>query len=61
MDIQENDVRQGLRCNSNEALFQSPRKNRFVPLGFQPALEEFAILRIFIHDKNPMLHSGSFC
>ncbi len=60
MNIQENDVRQGFRCNAYEALFQSLRKDCFMALGFKPGLEEIAILRIIIHYKDPLVHSVSF-
>src|ERR1700674_1675445 len=60
-NIQQNDVRQGCRGNAYETLFQCRRKDCFVTLGFEPMLEEFAILRIVLHHKNPLLHSGSFC
>ena len=36
VNIQENDVRQGFRGNSNETLFQSLRKDCFMALGFKP-------------------------
>src|SRR5579864_4964614 len=60
MNIQENDVRQGLHCNAHETLFQSLRKDCFMALGFEPGLEQIAVLGIIIHHKDPLVHSVSF-
>ena len=56
MNIQKNDFRQRLRCNSDKSFFQCFRKNCFVSLRFQLKLEELAKLSIVIHNKNPLLH-----
>src|SRR5579863_3060794 len=61
MNIEKNDIRQGFRGNAYETLFQSRRKDCFVAFGFEPVLEELAILGIVIDHKNPLLHSASFC
>ena len=60
VNIQENDIRQGHRRDRDETLFQSSRKDCFMPFGFEPVLEEFAIRGIVLHHENPMLHSVSF-
>jgi hypothetical protein len=49
VNIQQNDVRQGVPRYAYETLFQRPRKDGFVPFGFEPSLEEIAILEVVIH------------
>src|SRR5579872_1313314 len=61
VNIQQNGVRQGLRRDGHETVFQALREDCFMTFAFEPILEEFAILGIVIHHKNPVLHSCSFC
>jgi hypothetical protein len=60
VNIQKDNVREGFSSDGYETFLQSRRKKGFVAFGFQPVLEEFAILGIVIHHKNPLLHSASF-
>ena len=59
MNVQENHIRQGYGCNGNKTLFQSLREDGFVAFGFEPMLQKFAIIRVVIDHKNPLLHSFS--